>query len=182
MVVVCFDRLHGRLIYLPILNATNWKYRLRVELSKPVNESIRFCGWKVHKMRSSTPVVISSLSLRFHPSRCRLVSMTRLLSSKTSNNNEAISTISGSGGSSSGGSNDIEGVATTSSAYHLSAAEQLRRPSLATSRFGLDPTSNRFHAPIVYHEHYSFADWPPNHTFPMDKFERIAHALQDGIF
>eukprot|EP00978_Attheya_sp_CCMP212_P045003 scaffold330595_cov54-Attheya_sp.AAC.4 len=49
---------------------------------------------------------------------------------------------------------------------------------LAMSRNGLDPTVNRFHAPIVNHEHYSFSDWPPNHTFPMDKFERLAHALQ----
>ena len=48
---------------------------------------------------------------------------------------------------------------------------------LAVSRKGLDPMLNRFHAPIVYHEHYSFSDWPPNHTFPMDKFERLAHAL-----
>jgi acetoin utilization deacetylase AcuC-like enzyme len=36
---------------------------------------------------------------------------------------------------------------------------------------------NRFHAPIVNHENYSFKDWPPNHTFPMDKFARLAHAL-----
>lgn len=49
---------------------------------------------------------------------------------------------------------------------------------LAASRLGLDPSLNRFHAPIVNHERYSFADWPPNHTFPMDKFDRIAHALK----
>jgi acetoin utilization deacetylase AcuC-like enzyme len=49
---------------------------------------------------------------------------------------------------------------------------------LLASRLGLDPLQNRFHAPIVYHERYSFADWPPHHTFPMNKFERIAHALQ----
>ena len=48
----------------------------------------------------------------------------------------------------------------------------------AASKHGLDPMSNRFHAPIVYHEQYSFDDWPPNHTFPMDKFERTAYALQ----
>eukprot|EP00525_Craspedostauros_australis_P002040 CAMPEP_0198124410 /NCGR_PEP_ID=MMETSP1442-20131203/39831_1 /TAXON_ID= /ORGANISM="Craspedostauros australis, Strain CCMP3328" /LENGTH=435 /DNA_ID=CAMNT_0043783795 /DNA_START=416 /DNA_END=1724 /DNA_ORIENTATION=+ len=53
---------------------------------------------------------------------------------------------------------------------------------LATSRLGLDPVTNRFHAPLVYHENYSFADWPPNHTFPMDKFHRIAHALMSTSF
>ena len=30
---------------------------------------------------------------------------------------------------------------------------------------------------IVYHENYSFDDWPPNHTFPMDKFSRLGHSL-----
>jgi acetoin utilization deacetylase AcuC-like enzyme len=49
--------------------------------------------------------------------------------------------------------------------------------NIAASRLGLDPALNRFHAPIVYHEHYSFPDWPPNHTFPMDKFARLAHAV-----
>lgn len=49
---------------------------------------------------------------------------------------------------------------------------------LTASRLGLDPSQNRFHSPIVNHERYSFSDWPPNHTFPMDKFERISHALQ----
>jgi len=29
----------------------------------------------------------------------------------------------------------------------------------------------------VYHEDYSFADWPPEHTFPMNKFERLANAI-----
>ena len=48
---------------------------------------------------------------------------------------------------------------------------------LHASRFGLDPSKNRFHAPIVYHERYSFPDWPPAHSFPMDKFERLAHAV-----
>ena len=47
----------------------------------------------------------------------------------------------------------------------------------AASRIGLDPALNRYHAPIVYHEHYSFADWPPNHTFSMDKFRCMAHAV-----
>ena len=49
--------------------------------------------------------------------------------------------------------------------------------SLAVSRYGLDPTQNRFHAPIVYHENYSFASWPRNHTFPMHKFAATANAL-----
>ena len=53
--------------------------------------------------------------------------------------------------------------------------------SLMASRLGLNPSQNKFHAPIVYHENYSFADWPPNHTFPMDKFERIANALQTTL-
>ena len=43
---------------------------------------------------------------------------------------------------------------------------------------GLDPSLNRFHAPLVYHDGYSTVpNWPPKHTFPMMKFERIAHAL-----
>jgi hypothetical protein len=38
---------------------------------------------------------------------------------------------------------------------------------VSASRLGLDPASNRFHAPIVNHENYSFSDWPANHTFPV---------------
>ena len=49
--------------------------------------------------------------------------------------------------------------------------------AIAASRHGLDPSVNRFHAPIVYHENYSFDGWPEKHTFPMDKFARTAHAL-----
>ena len=49
---------------------------------------------------------------------------------------------------------------------------------LFASRLGIDPCTNRFAPPIVYHERYSFQDWPTTHTFPMDKFNRIAHALQ----
>jgi acetoin utilization deacetylase AcuC-like enzyme len=56
--------------------------------------------------------------------------------------------------------------------------EGLQDMGLVASRFGKDPTQNRFHSPIVHHENYSFDDWPPNHTFPMDKFDRIAHALK----
>ena len=39
--------------------------------------------------------------------------------------------------------------------------------TLLASRLGLDPSLNRFHAPLVYHEDYSFAGWPENHTFPV---------------
>jgi acetoin utilization deacetylase AcuC-like enzyme len=49
---------------------------------------------------------------------------------------------------------------------------------IAASRSGLDPSLNRFHAPLVYHDGYSSVpDWPPKHTFPMTKFERTSHAL-----
>ena len=47
----------------------------------------------------------------------------------------------------------------------------------ACSKTGLDPSKNRFHAPIVYHEQYSFEDWPSSHTFPMDKFRALADCL-----
>jgi len=57
------------------------------------------------------------------------------------------------------------------------AVSLLSTANFAASRLGLDPTLNRFHAPIVNHERYSFNGWPPNHTFPMDKFDRTAHAL-----
>ena len=59
----------------------------------------------------------------------------------------------------------------------LSTAPSSTPSWLATSRVGLDPATNRFHAPIVYHEAYSFADWPTNHTFPMDKFEQLRLAV-----
>lgn len=52
-----------------------------------------------------------------------------------------------------------------------------RSVSSVCSKRGLDPKLNRFCAPIVYHEHYSFDHWPEQHTFPMDKFSKIAHAL-----
>ena len=49
---------------------------------------------------------------------------------------------------------------------------------MVASRSGLDPSLNRFHCPLVYHDGYSSVpNWPPKHTFPMMKFERIAHAL-----
>ena len=59
----------------------------------------------------------------------------------------------------------------------LSSPTKLKSLDLVASRLGLDPSLNRFAAPIVNHERYSFSNWPPNHTFPMDKFDRIAHAL-----
>ncbi|CAJ1966494.1 unnamed protein product [Cylindrotheca closterium] len=58
-----------------------------------------------------------------------------------------------------------------------SSSEDMKYLGLMASRLGLDPALNRFHAPIVNHPNYSFEDWPPNHTFPMDKFDRIANAL-----
>jgi acetoin utilization deacetylase AcuC-like enzyme len=48
---------------------------------------------------------------------------------------------------------------------------------LEVSHLGLDPSTNRYHAPIVYHEQYSFDGWPTSHTFPMDKFYATAQAL-----
>jgi len=66
-----------------------------------------------------------------------------------------------------------QGTPTTSTCTSTAASTV----SIAASRRGLDPSTNRFHAPIVYHERYSFDGWPASHTFPMDKFERTAHAL-----
>ena len=49
---------------------------------------------------------------------------------------------------------------------------------LPASLKGLDPTTNRFHQPIVYHPQYSFFEsWPDSHTFPMSKFYHTAKAL-----
>ena len=62
-----------------------------------------------------------------------------------------------------------------------SANKRGQRKLPLASRLGLDPSKNKFHAPLVYHENYSFQNWPPNHTFPMDKFERIAHALLSSL-
>ena len=50
---------------------------------------------------------------------------------------------------------------------------------LEVSNLGLDPATNRYHQPIVYHEHYSFDGWPATHTFPMDKFSATAEVLLD---
>lgn len=69
------------------------------------------------------------------------------------------------------------GLKLLASASPLPTAPQHSRSWLSASAVGLDPASNRFHAPIVYHEAYSFADWPPNHTFPMDKFEHLRRAV-----
>ena len=65
-------------------------------------------------------------------------------------------------------------AATTST---MARPPRIGGPTWFASRLGLDPAQNRFHAPLVYHEHYSFAHWPERHTFPMNKFARIAHAL-----
>ncbi len=67
---------------------------------------------------------------------------------------------------------------TSTSSRHSAVSERtIANMSFAASRLGLDPSFNRFHAPIVYHEDYSFDDWPPNHTFPMDKFESLRRVV-----
>lgn len=48
---------------------------------------------------------------------------------------------------------------------------------LAASHIGLEPLQNTRHPPMVYHENYSFDEWPPTHTFPMDKFRMTAYSL-----
>ena len=53
----------------------------------------------------------------------------------------------------------------------------MEKLGLVASRLGLDPLHNSYACPIVYHERYSFPEWPENHTFPMNKFERTANAL-----
>jgi len=60
---------------------------------------------------------------------------------------------------------------------HAQQTAEQEEPRLASSHLGSNPSTNRFHQPIVYHENYSFTNWPPEHTFPMDKFARLAHAL-----
>eukprot|EP00980_Cylindrotheca_fusiformis_P001356 scaffold338_cov116-Cylindrotheca_fusiformis.AAC.21 len=73
--------------------------------------------------------------------------------------------------------------ATTTTATSHNQQMHDKGGGLLASRLGLDPSKNRFHAPLVYHEHYSGNGedsscwWPSHHTFPMSKFERIAHAL-----
>jgi len=69
------------------------------------------------------------------------------------------------------------GITANSSTDACYSSSKFASLDLAASRLGLDPTLNRFHAPLVYHENYSFANWPEQHTFPMDKFARTAHAL-----
>jgi acetoin utilization deacetylase AcuC-like enzyme len=56
-------------------------------------------------------------------------------------------------------------------------SNHVRYGSLAASRLGLDPRINPHHAPVVYHENYSFDNWPENHSFPMNKFAATAKAL-----
>lgn len=55
-------------------------------------------------------------------------------------------------------------------------AESSLAKLFAASKMGLDPSMNRFHPPLVYHDGYSCA-WPETHTFPMQKFERTSYAL-----
>jgi acetoin utilization deacetylase AcuC-like enzyme len=52
---------------------------------------------------------------------------------------------------------------------------------LAASHLGLDPSKNTRHPPMVYHENYSFDNWPASHTFPMDKFHMTAQSLLNDI-
>ena len=63
------------------------------------------------------------------------------------------------------------------SKYHQIRAQKSLAKLLASSKLGLDPSLNRFHAPLVYHDGYSAIEWPTRHTFPMMKFERLSHAL-----
>jgi hypothetical protein len=56
----------------------------------------------------------------------------------------------------------------TDTGSSVSAQEEpVTTQDFAASRLGLDPSVNRFHPPFVYHENYSFDDWPDNHTFPV---------------
>lgn len=64
------------------------------------------------------------------------------------------------------------------SKHQMIRAQKSLEKAMESSRLGLDPSTNRFHAPLVYHDGYSSVpNWPTKHTFPMMKFERISHAL-----
>ena len=52
---------------------------------------------------------------------------------------------------------------------------------LLAERLGINPTTNKRHAPMVYHEQYSFPNWPSNHAFPMAKFEQTAYSLLNDV-
>jgi len=52
-----------------------------------------------------------------------------------------------------------------------------QHPELLASHLGRDPLTNTRHCPLVYHRDYSFQNWPSTHTFPMDKFARLAEAI-----
>jgi acetoin utilization deacetylase AcuC-like enzyme len=53
---------------------------------------------------------------------------------------------------------------------------------LLAERLGLNPKTNKRHAPMVYHEQYSnVPNWPSNHTFPMAKFEQTAYSLLNDV-
>lgn len=74
-------------------------------------------------------------------------------------------------------SSSASAMASKSECQTIRAQKSLSK-LIAASRLGLDPSLNRFHAPLVYHDGYSSVpDWPPKHTFPMMKFERTSHAL-----
>ena len=74
-------------------------------------------------------------------------------------------------------SSSYSAMVSNSECKTIRAQKSLAKLILA-SRPGLDPSLNRFHAPLVYHDGYSSVpDWPPKHTFPMMKFERTSHAL-----
>jgi hypothetical protein len=61
----------------------------------------------------------------------------------------------------------IHAAVENGSSTSTSKKSELMSFDVSASRLGLDPASNRFHAPIVNHENYSFSDWPENHTFPV---------------
>jgi len=78
----------------------------------------------------------------------------------------------------------VDDVATVESVLRAESDKTIKRKTtklstlkLHASQLGMDPSINRFHAPIVNHDNYSFSNWPENHTFPMNKFNRIAYAL-----
>lgn len=58
-----------------------------------------------------------------------------------------------------------------------SVPQMKRLHNLHASKIGLHPNKNKVHQPIIYHPEYSFPEWPSSHTFPMDKFKRLAQNL-----
>ena len=78
-----------------------------------------------------------------------------------------------------GGTRSSSSSNNNSSSSSSSSRSTFPRHSVVScsSRLGREPSQNTVHAPMVYHEQYSFADWPENHTFPMNKFKEIANAV-----